>query len=124
MHGQEPGAPIPPTFSAVPSIHGPISTGPDSAGSPIKGTGATLNRVYFAYGTSSNGVMQVVDRSNLRSSAPTDFTSAEIGRLVMNPINSAHTSFPIGNIAVPDFAPDAAGTVRDFVVATSEETFN
>jgi hypothetical protein len=124
LHGQEPGAPIPPFFNAVPSIHGPISTGPDSASNPIKGTGATLNRVYFAYGTSSNGVMQVVDRAKLLNPAIPDFTTAEIGRLVMNPINGAHTSFPIGNIAVPDFAPNAQGTVRDFVVVVSEETNN
>ncbi len=127
LHGQEPGAPIPPTFNAVPSIHGPISTGP--AGGPISLTGATANRVYFAYGTGDNGVMQVVDRSKLLppplgTGSAADFTTAEIGRWVMNPINGAHTSFPIGKIAIADWAPNEEGTVRDFVVVTSEETDN
>src|SRR3989442_966059 len=55
LDGQQPGGQVPANFAAVPSIHGPISTGP--AG----------NRVYFAYGTSSNGVRQFVDRSKLLS---------------------------------------------------------
>ena len=103
LDGQQPGGAIPPNFAAVPSIHGPISTGP--AG----------NRVYFAYGTSSNGVMQIVDRSKLLSSDPTDFKTAEVGRWVMNPDNGAHTTFPIGKMAVADFAPNAQGKTREFV---------
>jgi len=63
LHGQEPGAPLPAGFTAAPSIHGPISTGP--AGGFIDFAGATANRVYFAYGTSSNGTMQIVDRTKL-----------------------------------------------------------
>ncbi len=149
LNGQQPGGVIPPNFNAVPSIHGPISTGPSTAltgnsPNPISGTGATLDRVYFPYGTSSNGVMQVVDRTKLLpppwgtgatcgsisdtlaapSCATADFTTAEIGRWVMNPINGAHSSYPLGKIAIPDFAPNALGTVRDFVVVTSEETNN
>jgi len=47
--GQEPGAAGPvPT-----SLHGPISTGPQG------------NRVYFGYGTNTNGVLQIVDRRKL-----------------------------------------------------------
>jgi hypothetical protein len=154
LDGQQPGGVIPPNFNAIPSIHGPISTGPSSthvlpgnSPNPIAGTGATLDRVYFAYGTGSNGVMQVVDRTKLLpppwgtgvtcgsaasstlpapscASPTTSYTTAEIGRWVMNPINGAHTSYPIGKIAIPDFEPNAVGTVRDFVVVTSEETSN
>jgi hypothetical protein len=112
LDGQQPGGEIPANFTAVPSIHGPISTGP--AG----------NRVYFAYGTGENGVMQIVDRNTLLTSDPNDFKTAEIGRWVMNPINGAHTSFPIGKIAIADWAPNAEGNVRDFVVVVSEETDN
>jgi len=142
---------LPPHFALIPQIHGPISTGPSPSKSllgnsrnPIAGTGATLDRVYFAYGISDNGVMQIVDRSKLLpppwgtgvkcgSTASTldppsckdaDFSSAEIGRWVMNPVNGAHSSYPIGNIAVPDFAVNGEGAVRDFVVVTSEETSN
>ena len=42
----------------------------------------------------------------------------------MNPINGAHTSYPIGKIAIPEFVENEQGTVRDFVVVTSEETSN
>src|SRR5438132_6492643 len=62
LDGQQPGGVIPPHFTAVPSIHGPVSTGPTLASNPIAGPGATLARVYFAYGTGSNGVMQGVAR--------------------------------------------------------------
>ncbi len=65
LDGQQPGGQIPPHFTEVPAIHGPISTGPDSPGNPVSGTGAILGRVYFAYGVGSNGVMQIVDRDKL-----------------------------------------------------------
>ena len=142
LDGQQPGGQIPPHFTAVPSIHGPISTGPD--GGAFQLAGATGNRVYFPFGTSSNGVMQVVDRlallpppwgngttcgsiaSTLDSPACTDFHTAELGRLIMNPDNGAHTSWPLGKLVVPDFVTDTGNddnnTVRDIVVVTSEET--
>jgi len=125
LDGQQPGSVIPFPFNqqtppAVPSIHGPISTGP--AGGPISLTGATGNRVYFAYGTESNGAMQIVDRSLLLSTPANDFKTAEVGRWVMSPNWGGHTSFPIGKISIPDWEPNEADKVRDFVVVVSEET--
>src|SRR5438445_6968634 len=110
LDGQQPGGTPPPHYTAVPSIHGPISTGPGK-------------RVYFAYGTSSNGAMQIVDRDKLFTTSPTDYKSAELGLLDMSPTWGAHTSFPIGKIAVTDWAANTEN-VRDFVVVTSEETNN
>jgi hypothetical protein len=81
--------------------------------------------VYFAYGTGSNGVLQIVDRAKLLSSPTTDFTSAEVGRLVQNPDNGVHTSFPLGKYTVPDRAIDtgnAKAQTRDIVALTSEAT--
>jgi hypothetical protein len=134
LDGQQPGGVIPPHFTVVPAIHGPISTGPASG--TIAMAGATPNRVYFAYGVGSNGVMQIVDRTSVLSTkcgsisstltppACTDFHTAELGRLVMNPDNGAHTSWPIGKITVPDFVTDTGNdtgfTQRDVVVVTSE----
>ena len=140
LDGQQPGGVIPPHFTAVPSIHGPISTGP--ADGAFAMAGATANRVYFAYGTGSNGVMQIVDRtkvlpppwgtgvkcgsisSTLTPPVCTDFKTAELGRLIMSPDNGAHTSWPIGHITVPDFVTDTGNddgnTMGDFVVVTSE----
>jgi hypothetical protein len=144
LDGQQPGGVIPPHFTAVPSIHGPISTGPD--GGAFELAGATGNRVYFPYGTSSNGVMQIVDRTSLlpppwgtgvkcgsiaSSQTPTpctDFHTAELGRLNMNPDNGAHTSWPLGKIVVRDFVTDNGNddgnTTRDIVVVVSEATAN
>src|SRR6266849_4198914 len=148
LDGQQPGGVIPPHFTAVPTIHGPISTGPNATTNPIAGTGATLDRVYFAYGTGSNGVMQIVDRTKLLpppfgagvkcgsaastldppSCATADFKTAELGRWIMNPDNGAHTNFPLGRLTVPDFVTDTGntdlGTPRDIVFVTSEATAN
>ncbi len=129
LDGQQPGGVIPPHFTTVPAIHGPISTGPDTVTNPIAGTGATLDRVYFAYGVGSNGVMQIVKRSALLpppygTGTAADFKTPERGRLIMNPNNGAHTSWPIGTITVPDFVTDTGNdtgfTTRDIVVITSE----
>jgi hypothetical protein len=146
LNGQQPGGTIPPQFTAVPSIHGPISTGP--AGGVIELAGATAERVYFAYGTGSNGDMQIVDRtkllpppwgtgstcgsiaSTLTPTPCTDFQTAELGQLIMNPANGAHTSWPLGRLVVPDFVTDTGNdeinnvdnTTRDIVVITSEAT--
>ena len=129
LDGQQPGGVLPPHFTAIPSIHGPISTG------------VVGNRIYFAYGTGSNGVMQIVDRSKLlppplgtgvacgsiastlTPSPCTDFTTAEVGRWIMNPVNGAHTSFPLGKIEIEDWDPNT-DNVRDFVAVVSEETDN
>ena len=129
LDGQQPGGVLPPHFTAIPSIHGPISTG-------VAG-----KRIYFAYGTGDNGVMQIVDRSKLlppplgtgvacgsiastlTPSPCTDFTTAEVGRWIMNPVNGAHTSFPLGKIAIEDWEPNE-DNVRDFVAVVSEETDN
>ena len=110
LDGQQPGGVPPPNFTAVPSIHGPISLGP------------TGNRVYFAYGTSSNGVMQIADRQKILTTPANDYKTAEIGRFVMQPVWGAHTSFPVLGVTLPDWAPNApaGGNVRDFVVVTSE----
>jgi hypothetical protein len=140
LDGQQPGGVIPPHFTTVPAIHGPISTGP--AGGVFALAGATANRVYFAYGVGSNGVMQIVDRtkilpppfgtgvkcgsisSTLTPPACTDFATAELGRLIMNPDNGGHTSWPLGQIEVPDFVTntgnDNDNTTRDIVVVVSE----
>ena len=68
--------------------------------------------------------------STLTPPACTDFQTAELGQLIMNPDNGAHTSWPLGKLVVPDFVTDTGNdeingvdnTVRDIVVITSEAT--
>ena len=106
--GQQPGADGP-----VPvSLHGPISTGP--AG----------NRVYFGYGTSIDGVLQIVDREKLLrgSKEPTreNLLSPQISRLDMPPMHGAHTVFPLLGVKIPEFSKNLLGNTRDFIVITDE----
>jgi hypothetical protein len=111
LAGQEPGStgPVPVARGA----HGPIVLG---------------NRVYFAHGTSSEGVLQIVDRQKLLS-GPKEPTAAnldypEISRLYMAPNWGGHTAFPVLGVTIPDWAPNTQGKVRDFVVLVSESIGN
>jgi len=106
--GQQPGA-----GGDVPiALHGPISTGP-------KG-----NRVYFGYGTNTEGVIQIVDRAKLLSGPrePTveNLLAPQIARLDMPPMHGAHTVFPVPGIDVPEFSKNLLGKKRDFLVITDE----
>jgi hypothetical protein len=108
LAGQEAGATGP-----VPTvIHGPISTGP--AG----------NRVYFGYGTNTGGIMQIVDREKLlkgpKEPTPENLRYPEIGRLDLSPMVGAHTTFPFGKMAIPEFAHDEVGKQRDMVMIVDE----
>jgi hypothetical protein len=106
--GQQPGA----TGPVPTQLHGPISTGP-------KG-----NRVYFGYGTSENGALQIVDREKLlngpKEPTPENLLAPQIARLDLPPINGAHTVFPLLGVDVPEFTKSYRGKTRDFVVITDE----
>jgi len=100
LPGQEPGA-----RGSVPTeLHGPISTGPKGG------------RVYFGYGTSSYGILQIVDRDKLlqgpREPTRENLLYPQLGRLDLGPDAGAHTAFPV-------LGMDRAGA-RDFVVVTGE----
>jgi hypothetical protein len=109
--GQQPGA-----SGEVPTdLHGPISTGP-------KG-----NRIYFAYGTNKNGILQIVDREKLlkgpKEPTPENLLYPQVGRLDLSAFNGAHTAFPVLGVPIVEFAHDERST-RDFVVITDEEIAN
>jgi len=112
LPGQQPGA-----TGATPSdLHGAISTGP-------KG-----NRLYLAYGTTRNGVLQIVDRDKLINGPkePTDenLKYPQISRVDLPPDVGAHTAFPILGVTVPEYANFKVGKVRDFIALTAETTDN
>lgn len=112
LPGQEPGS-----SGAVPTdLHGPISTGP-------KG-----NRVYFGYGTNKGGVVQIVDRDKLLKgpAAPTvdNLRAPEISRLMMSSWVGAHTTFPMLQMPIAEFARDKDGGKRDIVMIVNEAILN
>ena len=106
--GQQPGAggPVPT------SVHGPISTGP-------KG-----NRVFFGYGTNTEGVLQIVDREKLlngpKEPTPENLLAPQIARLDLPPMHGAHTTFPLLDMEIPEFSKNLLGKKRDFIVVTDE----
>lgn len=112
LPGQEPGS----TGPVPTELHGPISTGPDG------------NRVYFGYGTNKGGTLQIVDRDKLLNGPkePTsdNLRSPEISRLPMSAFNGAHTTFPMLDMPVAEFAEDKDGQTRDIVMIVDEAILN
>lgn len=112
LPGQEPGS-----TGAVPTeLHGPISTGPNG------------NRVYFGYGTNKGGILQIVDREKLlngpKEPTPDNLRLPEIARLPMSAFNGAHTTFPMLDMPVAEFAEDKDGKARDIVMIVDEAILN
>jgi hypothetical protein len=106
--GQQPGA-----SGDVPvQLHGVMSTGP-------KG-----NRVYFGYGTNTNGVIQIVDRDKLingpKDPTPENLLYPQVSRIDMPTMHGAHTTFPMMGVKVPEFSKNLLGASRDFIVVTNE----
>ena len=127
--GQQPGSTLPSNQVPI-NLHGPISLGPN--GDPF---GAGKNRIFFGYGTNSRGVLQIVDRDKLLNDptlttatriAPTvdQLLFPQIGKLDLFPSAGAHTTLPVMQMAVPDFADNTQGAVRDFIVITDEAIAN
>ena len=112
LPGQQPGGQGPP----LSGLHGAMSTGPNG------------NRVYFGYGTSAGGIVQIVDREKLLN-GPKEPTNQnliypQIGRLDLPPNVGAHTVFPVLRMEIPEFGRMQDAGVRDFLVITNESTAN
>jgi hypothetical protein len=106
--GQQPGA-----GGAVPTqLHGVMSTGP-------KG-----NRVYFGYGTNNEGIIQIIDRDKLlngpKDPTPENLLYPQVVRLDLPAMHGAHTTFPMFDVDIPEFAKNYLGRKRDFIVVTDE----
>ena len=110
LPGQEPGA----TGPVPTELHGPISM-------------PSINRVYFGYGSSKGGILQIVDREKLlkgpKEPTPDNLSYPEISRLVMYPFVGAHTTFPMLQMPIAEFANDGVST-RDIVMIVNEATQN
>ena len=105
LEGQQPGS----TGHIYGRLHGPISHN---------------GRIYMAYGSMTNGVIQILDREKLLKGDPEPTTQnllyPQIGRLDMPPYWGAHTTYPMLNVSIPDYQVQGHGKVRDIVVVTSE----
>ena len=100
LPGQQPGS-----AGTVPTeLHGPISLGPQA------------NRVYFGYGTSVSGIVQIVDREKLLNGPkdPTDenLRYPQIARVDLPPDVGAHTAFPLLGMDVAEFGMQRAPAGR------------
>jgi hypothetical protein len=112
LPGQEPGA-----TGAIPTqLHGAISMGPKS------------NRIYFGYGTDKGGVLQIVDREKLLNGptepTPDNLRYPEVSKLEMSAWYGAHTTFPMLQMPVAEFAKDKDGALRDIVMIVDEQIRN
>jgi hypothetical protein len=136
--GQNPGSSV---VTATSGVHGPISI----HNNPV--TDEPVNRIYIPYGTSSNGVFQIVDRLKVLPNANTsagqpmggswvksgtndvapsdaDLQALLVGSMDMTPTEGAHTSFPMFGIPLKHYQGFASSTTRDLVALISEETDN
>jgi len=107
LPGQQPGS-----MGPVPTeLHGPISLGPKA------------NRVYFGYGTSTSGIVQIVDREKLLNGPkePTDenLRYPQITRVDLPPDVGAHTAFPLLGMEVAEFGMQKAPAGRRAAASAS-----
>ena len=98
----------------------PGSTGPLAG--RLHGMISYNGRVYMAWGSMNDGVIQILDREKLLKGDPEPTTqnllAPQIGRLDMPPYWGAHTTYPMLNVPIPDL--QGHGKVRDILVVTSE----
>jgi hypothetical protein len=138
--GQNPGSLVTPLSGGV---HGPYIAIANPA------TGEAINRAYIPYGTSSQGVLQIVDRNKVlplnyvttagqavggswvpatanSAVAPTDkeMTDIVIGSMLMTPTEGAHSACPVYNTPLGGFQGFTSYTTRDYIQLISEETDN
>ena len=134
--GQNPGSSV---TTATGGVHGPISI----HNNPRNSSDA-VNRIYVPYGTSSNGVFQILDRQKVlpttlggtwnpaSSTSPhpdtnptdDDLRSLVVGSMDMTPTEGAHTSFPIFGVPLKHYQGFTDATTRDLVALISEEVDN
>jgi hypothetical protein len=109
--GQEPGS----TGDVPTDLHGPISV-------PEK------NRIYFGFGTSSDGYLQIVDREKLLTGppepTPENLLFPQVSRLNLSSQWGAHTTFPVLGMTVAGDTRFEGGGLRDIVVIVNESTAN
>ena len=112
----------------------PDTSGPVPGGSGVHEVVRVDNRLYVSYGTSRDGVLQIVDREKFlrgdpRAAAPLAPSSAglrfpQTSRLDLPSFWGAHTAFPLLGLEIADYSPNRDERIRDFVVLVSESVAN
>ena len=112
----------------------PDTVGPVPGGSGVHEVVRVGNRLYLSYGTSRNGVLQIVDREKFlrgdeRAAAPlapspTGLRFPQVGRLDLPGFWGAHTAYPLLGLEITDYAGNRDQRIRDFVVLVSESVAN
>ena len=90
------------------------------------------NRVYLGYGSSEEGIVQILDRDKLIYGDPDvenpfeptaeNLAYPEVSRLNMPTYYGAHTAKPIYGMEIADYADNGEHRVIDILVLVSEET--
>ncbi len=110
LPSQEPGS----TGTVPTDLHGAISM-------------VDKNRIYFGYGSSAGGMLQIIDREKLlngpKEPTPANLTYPQISRLDIYPLVGAHTTFPMLGMPIDEFASNGFAT-RDIVMIVNEATRN
>ena len=112
----------------------PDASGPIPGGSGLHEAVRLGNRIYMSYGTSTNGVVQIIDRDRLLNgdpdaaaplaASPAALAFPEIGRLDLPSYWGAHTAMPLLSVEVPDYAGNRDHATRDFLFVVSESVAN
>lgn len=112
----------------------PDSVGPVPGGSGVHEVVRRGNRLYVSYGTSRDGVLQVLDRQRFLegdpqaaspvSSSPSGLRFPQLGRLDLPSFWGGHTAFPLMGVEIEDYVSNRDQRVRDFVVLVSESVAN
>ncbi len=151
LPGQQPSANVATQKSCY---NAPSSTCYEGVTNPPTGThdvysaGVTKNRVYFGYGSSSNGIDQIVDRNKLlngcsvsavpaacpNNPSQADLLYPQISYITLNPGDGGHTFIPIFGVPIPqeqqNFGPLDPTThltspiSLDLAINLSEQTAN
>jgi hypothetical protein len=91
LPGQEPGS----TGTVPTDLHGAISM-------------VDKNRIYFGYGSSAGGMLQIIDREKLlngpKEPTPANLLYPQISRLDIYPLVGAHTVYPMLGMPIEEFA--------------------
>ncbi len=112
----------------------PDASGPIPGGSGLHEAVRLGDRIYMSYGTSNNGVVQILDRDRLLNgdpdaaaplaASPAALAFPEIGRVDLPAYWGAHTAMPLLDVEVPDYAGNRDHATRDFLFVVSESVAN